>query len=236
MRIFPAIDIKNGQIVRLTEGKYDQVKVYSKDPEEVLEHFTKEGATALHIVDLDGAKSGTIENQNTIKTILKNRHFVTQLGGGIRDESTINHYLNMGVDRVILGTVAVENPKFVEEMVKKYDQQIAVGVDEKDGQVRANGWLVNSKVDAIEFCKMLTAMGVATIIYTDISKDGMMAGCDMASYRQLCKDRKVNIIASGGVTSIAEIKELKRIGVAGVIVGKAIYEGKIALREATAIC
>ncbi|ONI44810.1 1-(5-phosphoribosyl)-5-[(5-phosphoribosylamino)methylideneamino]imidazole-4-carboxamide isomerase [Candidatus Epulonipiscioides gigas] len=236
MTIFPAIDIKNNQIVRLQKGDYNQVKVYSTDPNEILNSFYESGATALHIVDLDGAKSGNIENQTTIQKILKNNKLFTQIGGGIRNENRINHYLEMGVNRVILGTIAVENPKFVEDMVKKYGEKIAVGVDAKDKKVRANGWLVNSNINSYEFCKILRDIGVSTIIYTDISKDGMLSGCDMASYKELCTYEGLNIVASGGVTALSEIKELKELGVSGVIVGKAIYEGKISLKEAINLC
>ncbi|OON93179.1 MAG: 1-(5-phosphoribosyl)-5-[(5-phosphoribosylamino)methylideneamino]imidazole-4-carboxamide isomerase [Candidatus Epulonipiscioides saccharophilum] len=236
MIIFPAIDINNNKIVRLREGNYDDVKIYSEDPEEILENFINDGASDLHIVDLDGAKSGYLSNQETIKKILSHKKLFKQIGGGIRNETTINHYLELGADRVILGTIAVENPKFVEDMVKKYDAKIAIGVDAKHGQVRANGWLVNSQLDSIEFCKTLKNLGVKTIIYTDISKDGMLSGCDMNSYRLLAKEKELDIIASGGVTEMAEILELKDIEISGVIIGKAIYEGKVSLKEAIALC
>ncbi|OON99062.1 MAG: 1-(5-phosphoribosyl)-5-[(5-phosphoribosylamino)methylideneamino]imidazole-4-carboxamide isomerase [Epulopiscium sp. Nele67-Bin004] len=236
MRIFPAIDIKDNQIVRLSQGDYDKVKVYGAEVGVVLESFYNAGANSLHIVDLDGAKEGKLANQQAIGEILNGNKLFCQIGGGIRDEHRINHYLEMGVSRVILGTIAVQDPKFVQQMVKKYGNQIAVGVDAKDGMVATHGWIEKSTLNSFEFCKMLVEIGVSTIIYTDISKDGMLSGCNMQSYETLVQHKNLDVVASGGISSLEEIQTLKDIGCGGAIVGKAVYEGKVSLKEAIALC
>ncbi|OON92911.1 MAG: 1-(5-phosphoribosyl)-5-[(5-phosphoribosylamino)methylideneamino]imidazole-4-carboxamide isomerase [Epulopiscium sp. Nele67-Bin001] len=236
MIVFPAIDIKDNKIVRLSQGDYSNITIYGENIEETLQQFSAAGANGLHIVDLDGAKDGKLANQEAISTILKANKLFSQIGGGIRDEQRINHYLEMGVNRVILGTIAVQNPKFVEEMVHKYADKIVVGVDAKDKMVATHGWIEKSTLEAHEFCRMLVNMGVQTIIYTDISKDGMLSGCDMRSYEKLVQYKNLNVVASGGITSLEELKTLKSIGCSGAIVGKAIYEGKFSLKDAVEIC
>lgn len=235
MEIFPAIDLKDNKIVRLSQGDYDKVKIYSEDIAEMAENFVKSGAKNLHIVDLDGAKEGTPLNQTAIAEILKVKGLFLEIGGGIRDENRISDYLDLGINRVILGTIATKNPKFVEEMVKKYGDAIAVGVDAKNEKVATHGWLTDSGINSFDFCEKMSEIGVSTIIYTDISKDGMLSGCNLPAYERLCTINDLKVIASGGVSSIEEIKKLKEMGCHGAIVGKAIYEGKISLSEALKI-
>ncbi len=235
MEIFPAIDLKDNKIVRLTQGDYDQVKIYSEKVAEMAQNFLKSGATNLHIVDLDGAKEGKPLNQEAIAEILSVSGLFFQIGGGIRDEKRIADYLELGVNRVILGTIATKDPGFVGEMVKKYGTAIAVGVDAKNEMVATHGWLEDSGIPSFEFCEKMRDFGVSTIIYTDISKDGMLSGCNLPAYRRLCGISGLNIIASGGVSSLAELTQLATMGCHGAIVGKALYEGKIPLSEAVAL-
>ncbi|MFI3227826.1 MAG: 1-(5-phosphoribosyl)-5-[(5-phosphoribosylamino)methylideneamino]imidazole-4-carboxamide isomerase [Clostridia bacterium] len=235
MEIFPAIDLKDNKIVRLSQGDYDKVKIYSENIADMAIEFLHTGARNLHIVDLDGAKEGTPLNQQAISEILSVKGLFLEIGGGIRDEKRIYDYLNLGINRVILGTIATKKPDFVAEMVKKYGDAIAVGVDAKDEMVATHGWLENSGINSFDFCKQMSDIGVSTIIYTDISKDGMLSGCNLPAYEKLCRINGLKIIASGGVSSLEEIKKLNEIGCHGAIVGKAIYEGKISLAEALKI-
>lgn len=232
MYILPAIDISEKKVVRLTEGDYNRVKVYSDNPVDMIKEFKAKGASYLHVVDLDGAKYGSLVNLDAISAIAAEGGIYIEVGGGIRDEEKIKTYLEKGASRVILGTVAIKNFEFTKEMAKKYGDKIAVGVDAKNGKVAVNGWLEDSGIDSVEFCKKLADAGVKTIIYTDISKDGMLSGCNLDIYKELCQIEGIDIVASGGVTSAAEVKKLKEYGCAGVIIGKAIYEGKITLEDA----
>lgn len=231
IEIFPAIDLHNGQAVRLRQGDYNQVEVFFKNPVEVLEFFNKNESKNLHIVDLDGARDGLAKNYSVIKELVEKSDFFVQVGGGIRDEERIKKYIDLGVNRVILGTVAVENEQFLKEMVKKYGDKIAVSVDAKDQKVAVKGWTETVAVDSIEFCKKLSDIGVKTIIYTDISKDGMLAGTNIDIYLKLSEIVKSDIIALGGITFLEEIKELKKNNIYGAIVGKAIYSGNLDLKE-----
>lgn len=231
MIIFPAIDLKDKKAVRLTKGDYAQVKVYGEDPAAVAAQFKAQGATHLHIVDLDGAKDGTLSNFEAVQRIVATGDLFTEVGGGIRNEERIRKYLSMGVDRVILGTAALQNFPFLEEMVKKYGPQIAVGVDAKNGKVAVNGWLDTSEVDSVEFCRRLESIGVDTVIYTDISKDGMLSGTNLAVYEELSKFKTLKIVASGGISFYPEIEKLQAMGIHAAIVGKAIYEGKLELQQ-----
>ncbi|WP_101773755.1 1-(5-phosphoribosyl)-5-[(5-phosphoribosylamino)methylideneamino]imidazole-4-carboxamide isomerase [Peptostreptococcus faecalis] len=237
MNIYPAIDIINGQAVRLTEGDYNKKKVYDEDPLNVANSFYKKGANHLHVVDLDGAKGGGMSNLETISKIIKNTSMFVEVGGGIRDESRIKDLISIGVGRVILGTVAVKNFEFLKEMVEKYGEKISVGVDTRDGYVAVEGWLETTKVSGYEFCKKLKSIGVKSIIYTDIATDGAMKGTNLDAFKELYKilnddeESKVEITASGGVVSIEEVKELKKIGIDSVIIGKALYEGSIGIEE-----
>ena len=232
MNIIPAIDLIGGQAVRLVKGDYDKVTVYSDDPAAVAESFERAGAKYLHVVDLDGAKDGTTANFETIKKIIERTNLSVEVGGGIRTLERVRQYIDVGVDRVIIGTAAVTDPDFLREAVKLYGEKIVVGVDIKDGFVAIKGWLEISELSCKEFCKKLEDLGVKTIICTDISKDGMMSGTNRELYRELYDEFELNIIASGGVSSMEDIAVLSNMGLFGAIVGKAIYTGAIELSDA----
>ena len=231
MEIFPAIDIIGGQVVRLKEGDYSQVSVYGDNPLAMASRFAEQGAKNLHVVDLDGAKEGTAVNFSVIQNLCKKTGLSIQVGGGIRDEARIASYLELGVDRVILGTVAVKNYPFVEEMVRKYGDKIAVGVDARDEKVAVSGWLDVTEMDAIQFCVRLRDTGVKTVIFTDIAKDGMLGGTNLDLYKRLCTIKDLSISASGGITTLSDIEGLKEMNLYGAIVGKALYTGHLSLSE-----
>lgn len=235
MDIFPAIDIRDGKVVRLTEGDYDKMTVYGDSPVETAKSFIDCGATNLHIVDLDGAKDGTPVNFSVIEQVAKLGNLFIEVGGGIRDKNRIKDYLNLGVNRTILGTVAVKNYPFVEQAVKEFGNAIAVGVDAKDGKVAINGWLEKTEVDSVEFCKKLRDSGVKTVIYTDISKDGTLSGTNLDIYEKLREIDGLNIVASGGITYENEIERLRDINNYAAIVGKAIYAGALDLKQVIAL-
>ncbi len=231
MIIFPAIDLKDKKVVRLTQGDYNQVDVYDENPLKIAQQFEKQGATHLHVVDLDGARDGMLSNYEVVSQICKETNLNVEIGGGIRDEDRIKKYIELGVYRVILGTVALKNPEFLKAMVDKYGEKIAVGVDAKDGMVATEGWLDVSTTESIEFCKHMKAIGVKSIIYTDISKDGAMQGINADIYRTLKKIEGIDITASGGVSTLDDIKKLIEIDVHSAIIGKALYVGAINLEE-----
>ncbi len=230
VKIFPAIDLRDGKAVRLTRGDYDRMTVYSLDPVSVAKEFYDAGARYLHIVDLDGAKDGTAANFDTIERIVAATGMYCEVGGGIRDEERIEKYLNVGAGRVILGTSAVNNPEFLKSSLKKYGEKIAVGVDTDNGFVAVNGWKEITKVKGIEFCKELKKLGVDSVIYTDIAKDGGLAGTNLELYKTLSESDVPKITASGGVTDIEEIIALDKMGIDSVILGKALYAGKLNLK------
>lgn len=232
MKIFPAIDLYNGKAVRLLKGDYDKMTVYSDNPIEIARDFESKGAGFIHMVDLEGAKDGTTPNLETVKKIANETSLFTEIGGGIRSMETIEKYLENGVDRVILGTAAVENPEFLKLAVAKYGERIAVGVDIKDGFVAIKGWLEKSQYSGIEFCEMMQNIGVKTLICTDISKDGAMQGTNRELYKELSERFDIDIVASGGVSSIDDIKALRKLDLYGAIIGKAYYIGAIKLEEA----
>lgn len=232
MQIFPATDILGGKVVRLTKGDYNQVKIYADSPAEMAKEFIKDGATNLHMVDLDGAKDGTLVNFDAIRETALIKDLFIEVGGGIRDMNKVEAYLSLGVKRVILGTAAIRNYPFVEEAVKKYGNAIAVGVDAKNGLVAVNGWQETTTINSVEFCKKLRNSGVTTVIYTDISKDGMLSGTNLEIYKELSEIKGLDIVASGGITFADEIKTLNEMGIYGAIVGKAVYEGKLSLKDA----
>lgn len=234
MHIFPATDILGGKVVRLTKGDYNEVKVYADSPAAMAYEFMKAGATNLHMVDLDGAKHGSPVNFDAIREAATIKDLFIEVGGGIRDMQRIEDYLNLGVKRVILGTAAVKNYPFVEQAVKAYGDAVAVGVDAKNGLVAVNGWQETTSVDSVEFCKKLRDTGVKTVIYTDISKDGMLSGTNLEIYKELSKIEGLDIVASGGITFVDEVKALAEMNVYGAILGKAVYEGKLDLKEALA--
>ena len=228
MQIFPAIDLRHGQAVRLFQGDYDQMTVFSHSPADVAKSFADQGATNLHCVDLDGAKDGQPVNSDVIAQLLQ-QGLYTQVGGGIRDHARVDYYLSLGVGRVILGTAALENFPFVEEMVKKYGSRIAVGVDARDGRVATHGWLPTSEVDSFDSCVRLRDAGVQTVIYTDISRDGGMAGANLEVYRRLGEIKGLDIVASGGVSFYSDVQALYDMGIYAAIVGKALYTGALEL-------
>ena len=232
MKIFPAIDIYNGKAVRLFKGDYNQMTVYSDHPEQIALDFYNSGARCMHVVDLEGAKTGQTPNLETIKKIVAKFDGLIEVGGGIRSKEVIEKYLSVGVSRVILGTAAVNDRAFLIDTVKEFGNKIAVGVDIKDGMVAIKGWTEKSNYNGLEFCEQMQSIGVKTIICTDISKDGAMQGTNHELYKTLSEKLDINIIASGGVSSIEDIKRLKKQGVYGAIVGKAYYTGAIAIDQA----
>lgn len=234
MKIFPAIDILGGKAVRLTKGDYSAAKVYSSDPVSLAARFKAAGADCLHVVDLDGAKSGRTENGALIEKIVKSTDLSVQVGGGIRDETRVRYYLDAGAARVILGTAAVRDPEFLAAMVSKFGDKIAAGADVADGFVAVDGWTKKSGKTGFEFVAELRDAGVKTVIYTDISRDGMLNGANLEAYARLSTLGGINIIASGGITDVSEITELKKSGVYGAIAGKAIYEGRLNLTDCLA--
>lgn len=232
MELFPAIDLIGGCAVRLVKGDYAQKTVYSENPGEVARSFAAAGAKYLHVVDLEGAKDGGTPNLETIRTIVETGGLQVEVGGGIRSEEVIRKYLDAGVFRVILGTAAVQNPAFLEEMVQKYGEKIAVGVDIKDGMVAIKGWTEVSAESCFDFCEKLQKIGVKTIICTDISKDGLLSGTNLELYKALSEKFSVDIVASGGVTTLEDVKKLADMGLYGAILGKALYTGNIDLKAA----
>lgn len=232
MNIFPAIDLYGGKAVRLFKGDYSNMTVYSDYPIQIASDFQEKGAKFIHIVDLEGAKSGRTENIGIIEQIIKSTDLFVEVGGGIRTVETIEKYISIGVNRVILGTAAVLDENLLKGAVEKYDKKIAVGVDIKDGYVAIKGWTENSKYTFWEFCEKMQNIGVATLICTDISRDGVMQGANTQLYSKLSKNFKMNIIASGGVSRIEDVKRLSKLGIYGAIIGKAYYVGAIDLTEA----
>ena len=232
MLIFPAIDLVNGQAVRLFKGDYNHMTVYHPDPVQVAIDFQKQGATCLHVVDLEGAKTGGTPNLNTIKRIVESTSLFTEVGGGIRSMETIKTYLNNGVSRVILGTAAVQNENFLVQAVKTYQEKITVGIDIKDGYVAIKGWTEQSQYTCEQFFEKMQKIGVRTIICTDISKDGAMQGTNRELYQQLSQTYSMDIVASGGVSSLDDVKALRQMDLYGAIIGKAYYTGAIDLAQA----
>lgn len=230
MEKYMAIDLKEGKAVRLSKGLMDSAKIYSNEPWELAKKFSDAGAKWLHIVDLDGAFAGDAVNLKTIEKIVSATNLNIQIGGGVRNEERIKSYLNSGVSRLILGSVALKNPEFVKEMAKKY--RIVVGIDAKDGFVAVEGWAEVSQMKATDLAKLYADAGVEAIIATDISKDGMLCGLNLEFTASIAKASGINIIASGGVASLADLESASKTnGISGVIIGKAYYEGKIALSD-----
>jgi phosphoribosylformimino-5-aminoimidazole carboxamide ribotide isomerase len=232
MHIIPAIDLIDGKAVRLTKGDYNQVTVYSDRPVLVAKYFEEQGAKLLHVVDLDGAKDGNTSNFETVREIVAATGLSLEIGGGIRDLLTVKRYIEIGVDRVILGTAAVKDPEFLREAVRLYPENVVVGVDIKDGKVAIKGWLEVSELTCYDFCQQLEKLGVRTILCTDISKDGMMSGTNRELYRDLSEKFSINIIASGGVSSLDDVRSLSDMNLYGAILGKALYTGAVTLKDA----
>jgi phosphoribosylformimino-5-aminoimidazole carboxamide ribotide isomerase len=235
MKIFPAIDLFGGKAVRLFKGDYNQMTVYSDNPISVALDFKNKGAEWIHLVDLEGAKSGLTPNIETVKNIVEKSGLKAEIGGGIRSLEVIEKYISIGVQRVILGTSAVTDREFLVNALEKYGDKIAVGVDIKDGVVAIKGWTEKSQFTAIEFCKEMQDLGVKTIISTDISKDGAMQGANHDLYKELSQKLSIDIIASGGVSSMQDVIRLKEQGVYGAIIGKAYYTGAIQLEQAVKV-
>ncbi len=235
MILFPAIDLFGGQAVRLFKGDYNQMTVYDKDPIHTIQKFEQAGASHVHLVDLEGAKTGELNNLPTIARLAQQSDCFLELGGGIRSMQTIERYLHTGISRVILGTAAVQNPQFAAEAVKAFGKAVAVGVDLKNGFVAHSGWVESSDYTCDDFCDKLQDMGVSTIICTDISKDGAMQGTNHALYQHLNERFSMDIIASGGVSSLEDLRTLEAHKLYGAIIGKAYYTGAIDLKTALAM-
>lgn len=232
MIIFPAIDLINGECVRLTKGSFDTVQVFSNDPVRMAQRFETEGASWLHVIDLNGAETGTTKNTEVIKNILDNTNLQLQVGGGIRSKKKIKELLQLGVTRVILGSYAVNQLDDLSDLLKEFQNQIIVSVDSVNGFVTTSGWAETSKYETLEFCKILESKGVDTIVYTDIDKDGMMEGPNFNDLFMLSRETSLNIIASGGVSSFSDVKQLQVSNLYGAIIGKAIYLNKLTVKEA----
>ena len=235
MIIFPAIDLYDRKVVRLYKGNYDEMTVYSDDPLNVAKDFLNCGATHIHIVDLEGAKNGETPNIDIVADIVKNTNLFVEIGGGIRSLDAVEKYLNVGVDRVIIGTAAVNDEPFLRKLISLYRDRIAVGADVKDGKIAVNGWLDISDITLDEFLLKMQIMGVNNVICTDISKDGAMKGTNIELYRRLSEKYSMNITASGGVSTIEDIITLKNMNLYGAIIGKAYYTGAISLSEAVEV-
>ena len=234
MIIFPAIDLKNGQCVRLFKGNMEKVTIFNDNPAAQAKEFENFGFKYLHIVDLDGAIAGRSANEQSVKEILKSVTIPTQLGGGIRSIAAIEKWLELGVSRVILGTIAAKNPELVIEACQKFPGKIVVGIDAKEGKVATEGWVKTSEMTVLELAKKFEDSGVEAIIYTDIARDGTLAGADFVGTRDLAQSLKIPVIASGGISSlkdVLQIKTLEKDGVIGAIVGRAIYDKKIDAKD-----
>ena len=235
MNIFPAIDLYDGKVVRLYKGRYDEMTVYSDNPLEIAKKFEAAGAEYIHMVDLEGAKDGLVHAFDTVKSIVENTTLKVEIGGGVRSEDTIRKYVGLGVDKVILGTVAVTDEEFLSTMSYLYKNKIAVGVDIKDGYVAIKGWTEKSQMSADEMFEMLSVHGISRVICTDISRDGAMRGTNRELYKHINENYRLNVVASGGVSTIDDIEALAGIGLYGAIIGKAYYTGAIDLSEAIRI-
>ena len=234
MKIFPAIDLRGGRVVRLRQGDYDLMTVYSDDPVDTAKGFLYAGTSHLHVVDLDGAKDGSPKNRDAIRALCA-LPLEVQVGGGIRSEAAIQETLKLGAKRVILGTIAVKDFEFTKKMGAKYGDRLAVGVDVKDGMVATHGWTETTELQGFTFCQQIRDAGISTVIYTDIAKDGLLSGTNLAAYEQLTTIQGLNVIASGGITGEDEIKALRGLNVYGAIIGKALYAGTLSLKKAISI-
>lgn len=232
MILFPAIDIKDNKCVRLTQGKFDNVNVYSNDPVDMAKKWESLGAEYLHVVDLDGAKNEGFQNRKSIEKIANSISIPMQTGGGIRSEERIKNLIDMGVSRVIVGTMAIENQDLLKELIKIYKEKIAVSIDALNGKVAIRGWQKVGETDSVEICKILEEIGIKTIVYTDISKDGMLNGPNFEIYEELSRKTSLDIIASGGVTTICDLVKLNDMKMYGAIIGKALYDNKLDFSEA----
>ena len=236
MIIFPAIDIKDNKCVRLLQGDFKKVNIYGNDPSVMAKKWQDKGAEFIHMVSLNGARREGNINDESIRKVLDTINIPIQIGGGIRSKERVKQLLNMGVNRVIVGSMAIKNKDLLKELVNKYKEKIVVSIDVKNNKVAVEGWEEVSNVNSVELCKELEKIGVKTIVYTDISKDGMLIGPNFDIYEKLSKETNLDIIASGGISSIEDIKKLKDINLYGAIIGKALYENKIELKEVLSLC
>jgi phosphoribosylformimino-5-aminoimidazole carboxamide ribotide isomerase len=232
MEILPAIDLKGGKCVRLYQGDYTQETVFSEDPVAMARQWQAQGARKLHVIDLDGAASGQPKNLSIIEAIVKQTGLPVQLGGGIRDEATVKKLLDIGIQRVILGTVAIETPGLVKELCHKFSQAIIVGIDARDGFVATRGWKQDTTVTVLKLAQDMVRLGAQRILYTDIKRDGTLTEPNYQVITNLLNKVKLHIIAAGGISAISHLQELKKLGVEGAVIGKALYTGNISLREA----
>ena len=237
MIIFPAIDIKDKKCVRLTQGDFDKVNVYGEDPSLMAKKWADDGAEFIHVVNLNGSRDEIGINDETLSKVAKSVDVPIQVGGGIRDEKRVKELLDLGINRVIVGTMAIENKELLKELIEKYgNDKIVVSIDAKNGKVATHGWEKVSDIDSVDLCKELEQIGVKTIVYTDISKDGMLEGPNFDIYKELSQKTSLDIIASGGVTSIDDVKRLLDMNMYGAIIGKALYDNRIDLKEVLDLC
>ncbi len=232
MLIFPAIDLRDGQVVRLVEGDYDRMTVYGSDPLAVAKAYRAAGAEYLHVVDLDAAKDGEQKNLAVIQKLAAESGLKLEVGGGVRDEASAKRYLDAGVSRVILGSAAIENPQLMETLAKQYPGKVAAGVDARNGFVAIHGWKTVTDIIAYDFVESLPGRGIGTVIYTDISRDGKLQGPNIEAYQRLSQIKHLDIVASGGVSSAADISALAKLNLYAAIIGKALYDGRITLVQA----
>lgn len=236
MILFPAIDIKDNRCVRLTQGKFDQINVYSGDPVEMAKKWQDMGAEYLHVVDLDGAKNEGFQNRKSIEKIARSMKIPMQTGGGVRSEERIKNLLEIGVERVIVGTMVIEQQELLTQLAEIYKEHLAVSIDALNGKVATRGWQNVGNVNSIDICKFLESIGIQTLVYTDISKDGMLQGPNFSVYEELSRKTSINIIASGGVTTLEDIQQLNNMNMYGAIIGKALYDNRLDFKEALNIC
>lgn len=236
MQIYPAIDIRGGQCVRLRQGDYAQETVFGADPAALARRWVSEGAAFLHIVDLDGAKEGHPVNGPSIRAIVQASGVPCQLGGGLRSDRDIAEALSWGVQRVVIGTRALQAPGWLEEMARKYPNTIVLGIDARDGRVATHGWLDVSTESALDLARRLSTLPLAALVYTDIGRDGMLQGANVAAMAEMCRATTLPVIASGGVTTLDDVRRLAELPLAGCIVGRALYEGRLNLKEILAVC
>lgn len=231
MLIYPAIDLYEGRAVRLFKGDYNKMTIYSGRPAELAAGFRNAGAERLHLVDLEGARTGETPNLETVKSIVRESGLFAEVGGGIRSLKTAETYLNSGIGRVILGTAAVKDPKFLAEAAAEFGEKVAVGIDLADGFVAIRGWTERTRLTAEEFCSQMEQLGIKTVICTDISRDGALKGANIGLYAELSRRYSLDLIASGGVSTLEDVRRLRELGLHGAIVGKALYEGALDLKE-----
>ena len=235
MKIWPAIDLRGGNCVRLKQGDYNQETVFGDNPGAMASQWCEQGAQCMHLVDLDGARDGLWINQDAVRSIVQSIDVPCQLGGGVREESTIELLLGLGVSRLIIGTKALKEPEWFSSMVSKFPNQLALGIDARDGMVATDGWLETSQTTAISLAQQFAGQPVAAIIYTDISRDGMMQGANVAGMAEMKQATEIPVIASGGVTTLEDVRQLRDAGLDGAIIGRSLYDGVIHLPEAIAL-